>query len=611
MNEEINKIKRFVGKGKLLKAIEMAIDSVLFKEILNELYVVRGRYANNEIEKNKGVIDQKSYVLTRNNVSESFMSLIDYVESTLDLKAGEPRFLDSNGGKHFETYWSVYVGKKINQENLKRVENISWSSKSEFILTHCLNSDTIYIWDFAKRKLKESLKGIGPLKKVSFHKHDNSIWAVEDERRIVVWKKENSKDNDYGFVWTRNYVIEVPSDYLINSIILDAIFNVHIDKFFSFILIKENKDSDKAELMYFKHEYSYEEENTYFFKPYKIFYGPKIKYLYFLNGQLAVCHGYNKISIVRPEDSEKKLDGKDIDFYVSMDSDVFVTSTDYGGLNSITLWKNTNSDKIEPYKYKYHWNAYHAYSKVISSERFSLIKIYRGYPYPCLEVIASHEYNGDLYHLIYGTDKNFEIDRVRSIKLHGHKDAITRIDLTGPGITTSSKDGTIRVWFLNSARNSKVLGCITNCHSLAHPFEWDPENRRYIAYADVEGYLHILNLNYNPYEEDRHREKRIVAMYKFLRRALNFSLIIYVCLFVFFYGSNSEENFFSKIKFAFNEPTIQFGDLLNLPINQEFASIGTFIAFFCLYFVKKQTYTEIRNKYPRRLKRFNRFDGEI
>lgn len=604
----MKKIKKLIGEGKILQAIEEALEAIEFQNYGNELWVIRGTYAKNELDKDQGVLDRKEYEITRNKTAVSLMNLIKRIESEKSTIVIEPKFSKDSKKKFQVLKDPISPGDRTKGENT-RVESISWSIDGVFILTQCLNFKWFKIWHVDDRKCVAKVQSDGILRNVQFYKYDGSIWGIEDNCKIVVWKKIPSETNDYGVEWTRERVIRISENNFQKPYIKEALYRVNFGmRKTTFISVFEEGE-DKFGSVLFWTEYSNgPEKMPNYFEDLDDtrYYRPRLKHIDFLNGYLAIISNNDKITIKHRDKKDKEIPGSDIAMGESIACDVYVTSSNQDGYLPISMW-NAETDKPKTFEFKHHWNSYD--ELVSHSNSFSNIQVYRNYPYR-FAVLATHSYQGELYYLEFIFDKEHKIDDIRTTKLEGHSKTITKIDLKGPGVSTSSEDGTIRIWNPRNEKRKFEIGCITNCHPILNPFEWDPESKSKLAYADVHGLVHIVNFTYDVFKEDKSRGDSLVKRYISIKQAINWLLFIHLCAFIYFlFNRNNEIGLFNRLAFAFSKPLKE--TLRGTFFGEDNALIPYFLGLAILFYIKSTTYKEIEKEYPNRLKKNNIHDGDI
>lgn len=608
----MKRIKQLIGNGEILKAIEEALESINFKDHIDELLVIKGIYVKNELDKNQGIIDRKEYELSRNKTASSLMELIMRIKSLNLLSDQEPKFSKNSRNKFKipKSKGPIFAGDRTNGDFTERVESISWSGDGDYLLTHCLNSKWFKVWYAEDRECVTKIHGEGVLRKVNFCKYDDSIWGIEEDCRIIKWKKIPSKTNTYGISWNRQTVIGIPKKYFRKPYIRDVLYQVTFGHSISTIIsVQSEKEGEHAELLIWKEHSDLAEGASDLFEylDKSWFYQPRLKQLkrynihgYFSGGYLAIAtvnSGFNEIIIKQPDQEDITIPGCDVAVGGPNYDSIFVTANHEMVYPPLIFWDEEIS-KPKKIEFKAHFSPDQDF--VPSTVSLSIIEVYRAFPNQ-IECVAVDNADGELFYfeLLFAEDN--KIDRIRRAKLEGHSKKITRIDLKGPSVTTCSEDGTIRIWNPKNRRKKFEIGCIKNCHPLLNPFEWNPKSKNTLAYADVHGLVHIVNYIYEPHKWDKLRASFLVGIYLFLKGLFNLILALPILVFSYFlFIENPEDGLISKLEFALFEV---------VPGKEAFENgnpLGTFLLIIgVVFYIKREIYNQIKTEHPYRLKRHN------
>ena len=187
--------------------------------------------------------------------------------------------------------------------------------------------------------------------------------------------------------------------------------------------------------------------------------------------------------------------------------------------------------------------------------KLSQIERYRHSKGDLLIGLSGESGDKNFYGFHYYVTKDFKILDKHRITFSGHEKVIKELSLEGPGITTSSEDGTIRIWFPQVSLGRGIIfeenhtyrrynytiqeiGCIKNCHPIENVFSWaggrtlSPSQINKLAYADMNGYVHIVQLIYNPFEKEERRKIKLAQKFRwaesFWKRSIWYSLIVVI-----------------------------------------------------------------------------------
>ena len=564
-----DELRDIVGQGELLKAIDLAFDFPEFQSYINQLFILRGRYSKNEIDDTIGILapDEKTRVI--NEIRDQFIHLINEVQASQESSSGKPRF-SGNTAEYFNVKKgagepiSIFVGNIRSKDEGRRVESIEWDTieNNRFILTNTLEPNSAKIWHVENKKLVCLLRSKGKLRNLFLG--GPFIYGIENDQTIVAWKRTKSNLNQYGIEWVRWIEMVFPNDSTA-QIIEQVIYPFQHD-YYGYgekilILSKGKVYSLDGESKWSSIPYNDEPAQLEFQLDEDFSFIDRISRLKVSNGKYAVFAFKEGSSNVAVVSKATNLRHKEFPSSSINDMDIGEVFYDYENRKYENVYyalkgKEIVLFEIDPVK----WipNISKSQRTIDYVNKFpDFIWNIKLFPHDRGELIICYsDHISDFYGINHILSKDKKVVTITKSKFSGHKKKINNIKFGGRWITSSSEDGTIRIWFPEVKildRFSSItgqshryphleiadIGCIENCHPTVNPFSWasidsDGKTQYILAYADLHGYLHILRMKKNPNEADEKLKNQLIRRVKRYRR-ISKSLWLYVLPIIILY----------------------------------------------------------------------------
>ncbi len=430
--------------------------------------IVKTSTTNMELESIANPDKIRSYILqlkTKSNQLENHINHKREEETEIRLKHQE----------NFDKLTSFPAGfldlSNTNSETV-RIENVCFVGKEkEYIATTAYNKNLVRIWEISSGELVQTLESKAGLKLAI--RDYGWVITIESDNVIVAWGEEKSIESKFGVEWKQVVREKLPE---IEGISQPTITQILLfDSQYVGALVHD-KDGSKSAICRCYLLRSKERK------------GIEVMDVYDTEIGYIKPFGRQRIAAIKASEYCPKVFVGEHEYNLS-DAEVLFNGHEVIGVSHELGGIRYMGDRI------YDWSiedGYHPKGTYVEpGTSFNSIRFNKVTHYEHRILVAVASIDGTIYVVRPHGNHSYGV-------LKGHTRLVTKLIWETDYLISASEDRTIRVW---DVFKRKEIGRFENCHPIMHPFDFSQKNQNFeyadlLAYADVDGYVHVYKCNY-------------------------------------------------------------------------------------------------------------------